>query len=64
MKIAIIGAGAAGLMCACMLPTEYSVVVFDGNESVGKPIISVIFKLSFTKRNIFCGFNNALVTEW
>jgi len=39
VKIAIIGAGAAGLMCACVLPVEYSVVVFDKNEMAGKKLL-------------------------
>jgi len=39
MKIAIVGAGAAGLMCACMLDVEHTVVVFDKNESVGKKLL-------------------------
>jgi len=39
MKIAIIGAGASGLMCACMLPTNLSVTVFDKNPSSGKKLL-------------------------
>ncbi|MCL2846726.1 MAG: aminoacetone oxidase family FAD-binding enzyme [Firmicutes bacterium] len=39
MKIAIIGAGAAGLMCACMLPVEYDVTVFDGNSDAGAKLL-------------------------
>ena len=39
MKIAIIGAGAAGLMCACMLPSEHQITVFDKNDSVGKKLL-------------------------
>jgi len=39
MKIAVIGAGAAGLMCACMLSTVHDVVVFDRNAEVGKKLL-------------------------
>ena len=39
MRIAIVGAGAAGLMCACMLPVGHKVVVFDKNDSVGKKLL-------------------------
>ena len=39
MKVAIVGAGAAGLMSACMLPESISVTVFDGNAEVGKKLL-------------------------
>ena len=39
MRIAIIGAGAAGLMCACMLPEHADVTVFDGNDTVGRKLL-------------------------
>ena len=39
MKIAIIGAGAAGLMCACQIDSQHSVVVFDKNTEVGKKLL-------------------------
>ena len=39
MKIAIIGAGAAGLMCACMLDKRHDIVVFEKNEMSGKKLL-------------------------
>lgn len=39
MKVAIIGAGAAGLMCACTIDASHDVTVFDKNESVGKKLL-------------------------
>ena len=39
MKIAIIGAGAAGLMCACKIGVEHSVIVFDKNDVSGKKLM-------------------------
>jgi len=39
MKIAIVGAGAAGLMCACMLSTEHNIHVFEKNASAGKKLL-------------------------
>lgn len=38
MKIAIIGAGAAGLMAGGLLSNKYDVTIFDGNEKCGKKI--------------------------
>jgi len=38
MKIAIIGGGASGLMAGGFLAEENEVVVFDGNEKVGKKL--------------------------
>jgi len=39
MKVAIVGAGAAGLMCACMLPKTCDVTVFDKNPISGKKLL-------------------------
>jgi len=39
MKIAIIGAGASGLMCACHLSPEHDVTIFDKNDIVGKKLL-------------------------
>ncbi|MCL2756406.1 MAG: aminoacetone oxidase family FAD-binding enzyme [Firmicutes bacterium] len=39
MKIAIIGGGAAGLMCACLMSSGHSVTLFEKNESVGKKLL-------------------------
>jgi len=39
MKIAIIGAGAAGLMCACLLNNKHSITVFDKNKTAGKKLL-------------------------
>lgn len=39
MKVAIIGAGAAGLMCACRLPEFFSVTVFERNDAAGKKLL-------------------------
>lgn len=38
MKIAIIGGGASGLMSGGFLSQEHSVVIFDGNEKLGKKL--------------------------
>ena len=39
IKIAIVGAGAAGLACACMLPCGHSVTVFEKNSDPGKKLL-------------------------
>jgi len=39
MKIAIIGAGAAGLMCACHIRTEHTVLIFDKNAESGRKLL-------------------------
>ena len=39
MKIAIIGAGASGLMCACKLAEQHTVMVFDKNSTSGKKLL-------------------------
>jgi len=39
MKIAIIGAGAAGLVCACLIKEGHEVVVFERNETAGKKLL-------------------------
>ena len=38
-KIAIIGAGASGLMCACMLSMEHDVTVFERNAESGRKLL-------------------------
>ena len=38
-KIAIIGAGASGLMCACMLSAGYDVTVFERNAESGRKLL-------------------------
>jgi len=39
MKIGIIGAGAAGLMCASLLNKKHEVVLFDKNSTAGKKLL-------------------------
>jgi len=39
MRVAIVGAGASGLMCACMISDAHSVVVFDKNAETGKKLV-------------------------
>ena len=36
MRVAIIGGGASGLMAGGFLSKQHDVVIFDGNEKVGK----------------------------
>lgn len=55
MKIAIIGAGASGLMCAGFLKDKHEVHVFDGNEKAGK-------KIYITGKGR-CNFTNASLEE-
>lgn len=38
-RVAIIGAGASGLMCVCMLPQNCAVTVFEKNTSAGKKLL-------------------------
>ena len=38
-EIAIIGAGAAGIMCACQIDSRHSVTVFDKNTEVGRKLL-------------------------
>ena len=38
MKVAIIGGGPSGLMCACKIGTKHDVYLFDSNEKLGKKL--------------------------
>ncbi|MCL2570692.1 MAG: aminoacetone oxidase family FAD-binding enzyme [Firmicutes bacterium] len=39
MRIAIVGAGASGLTCACLLSSQHNVTIFDKNPVSGKKLL-------------------------